>query len=144
LILRHFFKYTLSSLFSSVVDEGLYMLLSWLLQPVLSGFWFSAVPIVIARIVSSLTNFYMNKRLVFKSKMSTRSALIRYTLLAIPILLAQAGLTYGLTLLFGISESQIILRGVIHAAVMIVLFVASFLVQQRWVFAAKSNTTQEV
>jgi dolichol-phosphate mannosyltransferase len=99
---------------------------------------------VVARIVSSLTNFYTNKRLVFKSKMSTRSALIRYTLLAIPILLAQAGLTYGLTLLFGISESQIILRGVIHAAVMIVLFVASFLVQQRWVFAAKSNTTQEV
>ena len=144
LILRHFFKYTLSSLFSSVVDEGLYMLLSWLLQPVLSGFWFSAVPIVIARIVSSLTNFYTNKRLVFKSKMSTCSALIRYTLLAIPILLAQAGLTYGLTLLFDISESQIILRGVIHAAVMIVLFVASFLVQQRWVFAAKSNTTQEV
>ena len=86
----------------------------------------------------------MNKQLVFKSKLSTGSTLIRYTLLAVPILLAQTVLTYGLTLLFGISESRIILRGVIHAAVMTILFVASYLIQQRWVFSAKSNTKQEV
>ena len=144
LILRHFFKYTLSSLISAGIDEGLYMLLSWMLQPVLSGFWFSAVPIATARVVSSMCNFFMNKHLVFKSKAATRSALLRYILLAVPILLAQTGLTYGLTLLLGISESRIILRGVIHAFVMIVLFIASYMVQQRWVFSAKSNTKQEV
>ena len=120
------------------------MLLSWMLQPVLSGFWFSAVPIATARVVSSMCNFFMNKHLVFKSKAATRSALLRYILLAVPILLAQTGLTYGLTLLLGISESRIILRGVIHAFVMVVLFIASYMVQQRWVFSAKSNTKQEV
>ena len=144
LILRHFFKYTLSSLISAGIDEGLYMLLSWMLQPVLSGFWFSAVPIATARVVSSLCNFFMNKNLVFKSKRATRSALLRYILLAVPILLAQTGLTYGLTLLLGVSESRIILRGVIHACVMILLFIASYMAQQRWVFSVKSNTKQEV
>ena len=144
LILRHFFKYTLSSLVSAGVDEGLYMLLSWLLQPVLSGFWFSAVPIATVRVVSSLFNFFLNKNLVFKSKMSTRSALLRYILLAVPILLAQTGLTYGLTLLLGISEGRIFLRGLIHAFVMVALFIASYMAQQRWVFSAKSNTKQEV
>ena len=144
LILRHFFKYTLSSLLSSFLDEGLYMLLSWLLQPVLSGFLFSAIPIVTARIISSLMNFFMNKKMVFHSKQSTSTAMIRYGLLAIPILLAQLGLTHGLTLLCGLSEDQIILRGVIHAVVMTFLFIVSYVVQQRWVFVAKSNTKQEV
>ena len=95
LILSHFFKYTASSLLSSIIDEGLYLLFSWLLQTVLSGFWLTAVPITVARIISSLFNFFMNQKLVFHSKLSTGTSLIRYFLLAVPLFCAQIGLTYG-------------------------------------------------
>lgn len=139
LILSHFFKYTASSLLSSIVDEGLYLLCSWLLQTVLSGFWLTAVPITVARIISSLFNFFMNQKLVFHSKLSTGTSLIRYFLLAVPLFCAQIGLTYGCYQLFSIGDGRIILRGIIYAIVMTVLFVVSYLVQQRWVFAQKNN-----
>jgi len=62
LILAHFFRYTLSSLASAVVDTLGYSLLSWVLP--LSGFALTAAAGVIARVVSSLLNFFMNQRLV--------------------------------------------------------------------------------
>ena len=139
LILSHFFKYTATSLFSALVDEGLYMLLSWLLCVPLSGFWLTAIPVTVARVVSSLVNFFLNQKLVFHSKVATGTSLLRYFLLAVPLFLAQVGLTYGCYMLFSVGEGQIILRGIIHAIVMTVLFVVSFLVQQRWVFAKKKQ-----
>jgi putative flippase GtrA len=140
LILKHFFKYIVSSLLSSVVDEGLYLLLTWLLQATLSDFWLTAVPVTVARVISSLLNFFMNQRLVFNSKVSTGTSMGRYFLLAVPVALAQMGLTYGIYELFSIGSGQVILRGVIYAIVMTVLFVFSYLAQQRWVFAAKRKT----
>lgn len=135
LILAHFFRFTISSLLSSVVDEGLFVILSAILGACLTGFALTAVPTAIARAVSSLLNFYVNKKLVFKADVNTAKALVRYILLAIPIALAQMALTYGAYALFQISAEQIFLRAVIYAIVMIILFLASFLIQQRWVFA---------
>ena len=42
------------------------------------------VPTVIARVVSSLLNFFMNKKLVFHAKTDTRKSMLRYYALAIP------------------------------------------------------------
>ena len=95
LILAHFFKFAASSLLSSVVDEGLFLLLTWALTGVLTGFAFKAVPVLVARVLSSLLNFYMNKQLVFKSKLSHGTSLWRYFLLAVGIGLGQMLLTYG-------------------------------------------------
>ena len=134
LILKHFFRYTLSSLLSAVVDEGIFAALSWGLQGVLSGLWLTAVPTVCARIISSLLNFFLNKKLVFHSKAATGGALLRYYCLAIPQLLAQLGLTHGVYLLLGIENHQTFLRAVIYAVVMVVLFIVSYVIQQRWVF----------
>ena len=139
LILAHFFKYTANSLISSVVDEGLFLLLSALLNPLLQGLALTAVSITVARIISSLLNFYMNMKLVFKTKVNTASALGKYFALAIPQLLAHMLLAQGIYTLFGIGDHQIILRGIIYAVVMIVLFFASFVIQQRWVFASKKQ-----
>lgn len=139
LILAHFFKYTLSSLLSAVVDEGLFTLLSHVLKSMLSGLALTAVPAVLARLVSSLLNFFMNKRLVFEKKGGTGKALLRYYALAIPLAALQISLTHGVYLLFHISAAQTALRAILYAVVMVVLFVASFLVQQRWVFAGKDH-----
>ena len=140
LILSHFFKYTASSLLSSAMDTGLYMLLAWALAGLLNDPWLTAVSLAVARVASSLLNFYVNRKLVFRSKLSAGRSLMRYIVLAVCIFLAQFALTYGIYLLFGIGESQIFLRGAVYVIVMTALFVVSFLAQQRWVFSNKSNT----
>ena len=139
LILAHFFKYTLCSLLSAVVDEGLFTLLSWLLGSYLSGLALTAVPTVTARVASSLLNFFLNKKLVFRSQTSTGKALARYYALAVPILLLQLGLTHGLYLLFSIGTGQVGLRALIYGIVMIGLYLLSYIVQQRWVFASRKK-----
>lgn len=139
LIFSHFIRCALSSVVSGVVDEGLYMLLSHLLSTVLSGFLLTAIPGAIARIVSSLLNFFINKKLVFESKGSTGKAMLRYFLLAVPLAIAQLGLTYGTISLFNVGNDQIFLRGVLYAVVMAFLFMISYIIQQRWVFADKKK-----
>lgn len=139
LILSHFFKYTASSLISSVVDTGLYVLLAWALSALLNDPLLTAVSVTIARIISSLMNFFVNQKLVFKSKLSTRASMLRYTILAVCVLLGQFALTYGIYALFSIAESRIFLRGAVYVIVMSALFIVSFLAQQRWVFSDKSK-----
>ena len=139
LILAHFFKFTISSLLSSVVDEGLFLILSASLHSVLSGFTLDAVSVVTARFISSLLNFYMNMKMVFHSREKTGKALLKYFVLAIPQLFARLLLTHGVIVIFGIDEQDTIMRGIVYACVMILLFFASFTIQQRWVFAAKNR-----
>ena len=143
LILAHFFRYTISSALSAILDEGVFLALSWLLQSILSGFALTAVPTVTARLVSSMFNFFFNKKIVFESKGHTGQAILRYYALAIPILLLQLGLTHGAFLLFGISETQFFLRALIYALVMVVLFIVSFTVQQRWVFTSTAHPVKK-
>ena len=139
LILAHFFKYTVSSFLSALIDEGIFILLTWLLQNSLSGAFLTAVPVIGARIISSMFNFMVNHKVVFQSKSSIGKSLIRYFSLAIPLLIAQFALTYGLFHLFGIGAAQTAIRGVIHASVMTVLFVFSYIIQQRCVFQKKGK-----
>lgn len=142
LILRHFFRYTLSSIASFFVDSGMVYLLTVILplaDPML-GYCATAG----ARIVSSMLNFFMNKKLVFKSQVSTAKSMVRYYALAIPQLLVQSLLNQGLYTLLGITENQPGLRTLIHILVMTVLFIVSFTVQQRWVFAAEKRSKETV
>ena len=140
LILAHFFKFTASSLLSAVLDEGLFLLLSLLLVPFLDGLMLTAVSTIVARIVSSLVNFYMNLKLVFRSSAKPAAALGKYFALAVPQLAAQLLLTHGISVLLGISDHETILKGIIYALVMTLLFFASFFIQQRWVYANKKKT----
>ena len=142
-IFGHFFRYTLSSLTSAVVDEGLYMLLSYCLHPVLTGFFLTAIPVIIARASSSLINFFINQRFVFHAKGSTGKALLRYFLLAVPIAVCQLLLTYLAVTLLQIGNGQALLRGIVHFVIMVGLFLVNYLVQQRWVFAPKGAKSQD-
>ena len=145
LILAHFFRYTLVSVSSAVIDNGLYALLSALLYgaQLLTGPALTVASTVGARAVSSLFNFYMNKNVTFRSKTGTAGALVRYYALALPLLAAQALLTQGVYSLLQISESQVGLRTLIYAIVMTVLYIASFVIQQRWVFAPNKKKEEK-
>ena len=135
LILAHFFRYTLSSMVSAVVDTGAFSFLSWALQGMLSGFALTAAAGVTARVISSLLNFFMNQKLVFQTNVDTKKAMLRYYMLALPQMAAQVLLTQGVYILFGIPDSAGVLRTVLYAVVMTALYFASYMIQQRWVFA---------
>jgi glycosyltransferase involved in cell wall biosynthesis len=145
LILAHFFRYAISSVVAAVVDTSVFSLLSGMLQSLLSGFALTAVAGVGARVVSSLINFFMNKKMVFKTDVSTGQAMLKYYMLALPQMAAQVLLTQGVYSLLNIPDSATGLRTLIYVAVMTVLFIASFMIQQRWVFAPdKQKTSNEV
>ena len=139
LILAHFFRYTVSSLVSAVVDTGAYSLLTALLKSIFQGFALTAAAGVSARVISSLLNFYMNKKLVFRTNVSTGKAMLRYYMLALPQMAAQVLLTQGVYALLGISDSANGLRTLIYAVVMTVLYFLSYMIQQRWVFAPQKS-----
>ena len=121
------------------MDEGVFLLLSALLHTVLQGIGLTAVCAASARLVSSLINFFVNRKLVFKSTCPAGKALVRYFSLAAPIALGQFLLTHGAYLLFDITTEQIALRSLIYALAMTALFLISYMGQQRWVFAPQKS-----
>ena len=139
LILAHFFRYTVSSLISAIVDTGAYSLLTAIFGKFLQGFALTAGAGVGARVISSLLNFYMNKKLVFQTNVNTGKAMLRYYMLALPQMAAQVLLTQGVYALLGIGDSANGLRTLIYAVVMTALYFLSYMIQQRWVFAPQES-----
>ena len=88
--LKEFFKFTSSSLASTVVDLGIFALLVWLLKESAPTYYI-LIATVIARIISLLVNYFINAKLVFEEeKNNRRSAFIKYISLAIFDMLASA------------------------------------------------------
>lgn len=144
LILNHFFRYTLSSLVSAAVDIGSFSLLDWLLHSICQGMVLTSVAGVGARVISSLLNFTLNKKLVFCTNVSTGKAFLRYYALAIPQMIAQVILTQGVYWLFHIGDNDNFLRTLMYAIVMAALYIISYMIQQRWVFAPDKHKGNEV
>ena len=138
LILAHFFRYTLSSAVCACVDAGMFALLDRLLRGAAAGVHVT-VPYVGARVVSSLLNFFLNKKLVFNSEVKTGKAMLRYYLLAVPQMAAQMLLTNGVYSLLHVSETAGGLRTLWYVIVMVCLYFVSYTIQQRWVFAKSKN-----
>ena len=139
LILKHFFRYTLSSVACFVLDALGVFLLTKLLYGMLNDPLLGTVATVGARAASSLVNFFLNQKLVFQTNVSTGKAMLRYYALALPQLAVQALLNQGIYSLFSIGEEAAALRTLIHVLVMCVLFIVSYTIQQRWVFAPEKN-----
>lgn len=140
LILAHFFRYTLSSFLSAGVDIGVFALLTALLagrrmDPAVA----TVAAVVGGRAVSSLLNFCLNRRLVFRTNIPVGKALLRYYCLALPQMVVQALLDSGIFALFQVSASASFLRTLIHTVVMVVLYFVSYMIQQSWVFAPEKS-----
>lgn len=140
LLLRHFFKYTASSMICALADSGLYTLFTVLLEGIISNNYITGASTVLARTFSSLLNFFLNKKLVFENN-SGKKAFFRYYALAIPQMIVQFILTEGVYRLFSIRPDQIFLRTLVYVLVMIVLFILSYMIQQRWVFRKEEKET---
>ncbi|MCF0143419.1 MAG: glycosyltransferase family 2 protein, partial [Parasporobacterium sp.] len=103
---RYLIKFIASSIGCWLLDLGLYALLAFLLAD--SGMPDSTqvlVCTVAARIVSSFTNFMVNRNGVFKSKDKSGGAVVRYYVLAVCQVAASYGLVYLFTFLFNATEA---------------------------------------
>lgn len=129
-----FVKFIFSSVSSSVVDLGIAWLLIDALRPMLGEQHFLRILLatVIARVISIGVNYLLNKHLVFRSK-GREGSLWRYlSLCALVILLSSTGV-YMLHTVFFMNEK--IAKLLCDA----LLFLLSYQVQRRWVFAARRH-----
>lgn len=130
-IYRIIFKFMLSSGASFLIDYGIYTLLVFLIGQNLERGFRLFIATFAARAVSSICNYTMNKKAVFKSKASVGRSLARYYILCV----FQTAASYGLVfLLSSLCRAGSFLEVVLKLAVDIVLFMISFQIQHRWVF----------
>lgn len=120
-------KFLCSSFSSVICDYSLFIILG-----LIFNFLPHAISLLIAtvtaRLVSSFINFTINRKMVFKNSSKLKKRIIRYYILvSATILLSYSGI-YILTTTFSLQE-------VIAKIIMdLVLFLASFKLQSRWVF----------
>lgn len=131
LLFRSFFKFVLSSLSSSIIDIALFHLLVTLLKKRRDNYILLAT--VGARICSSLYNFYVNKKLIFKNKSNTGNIILKYYgLCLVQMSISSVAVT-------GIYKAVSINETVIKIVVDTILFFASYRIQQSFVFGKKGD-----
>lgn len=132
-------KFISSSLISSVIDLGMFFLLS-LFLPSFLGALSDAVSTVIARLVSSAVNYTLNRKRVFQSERAASSSLPRYYALAAALLVLSSASVSLLSFLFGLADGRFaFLKTMIKFVIDSVLFLISFRVQREWVFAKQQD-----
>ncbi len=137
-IYRFVILYALSSLSGSLADLLVFYIARRLLEagPVADGNMTAAravlIATVIARAVSSFLNFNLNNKMVFNGRGDYGRMILRYYCLAVPVMLASAGLVALLSGLAGTGAS--VLTTCIKFVVDVCLFFLSFRIQQTWVF----------
>ena len=127
-----FFKFMASSFLSFLADWGVYSLLLFLLSGKLEERIVLAIAVVSGKIISSVLNFTLNRKVVFKSKEGMGGTLVRYYILWA----CQTACSYGLIYLLGrlLGSDSVVVKILLKPMVDIVLFLLSFQIQKRWVF----------
>ena len=132
-ILGTFFKYILSSLSSFLIDYGLFCGLFYVLSamswPQSRSIWVSTVA---ARILSSLFNYTVNKKIVFNSSKGPVT-LIMYYLLCVIQMAASAGLVSL------VSLSGTVIVQLAKIIVDTLLFLISYRIQKKYIFGTASK-----
>ena len=133
--MKKFLRFMVSSLSASAIDLGLFTLFCNLFRGSF-GMGYAAAATVLARIASSVYNYLINYKLVFKSRESYLQTGLRYTVVAVIKMLLSAALVTGFLYLFqGIKEIRI------KIPVDVVLFFVNYLVQRKFVYGAESKET---
>lgn len=123
-------KYVGSSIASWVIDNGIFNVLEFLLI----GMAVSTrilISTAVARVMSSIFNFTLNRNAVFKSESGLGRTIVRYYILWFCQLLCSYGLVYLATKTMALG---VVMSGVAKIIIDLVLFLISYQIQKRWVF----------
>ncbi|MGY4688291.1 glycosyltransferase [Salibacterium sp. K-3] len=127
-----FLRFLFSSLASFVVDVTLFAVFSAIFKA-LMPMGFIILATVLARVLSSLFNYLVNRHVVFKSNHYPARTLVKYYTLAAVQMGASAGGVYVLYHTAGGHEVPI------KIAVDSLLFLLSFYIQRNWVFKREAS-----
>lgn len=137
-IFTSFFNYLLASLSSFLIDIGLFKAFVYILS---SSFVKNSYSIffssVIARIFSSLFNFFINKNFVFNGEKDLRKTIYKYYSLCIFQMLLSS---FSVSLLWKITNIN---ETTIKIVVDTILFLVSYRVQRAWVFKKRKKTYEK-
>ena len=131
--LSPFLKYIASAVSSFILDI---LSFKWILALLLAfgnieGAAVITIATVIARIISSTFNFYLNKKFVFEYEKNTKESLLKYySLCAVQMLIS----AFFVTLVWKHTKYP---ETSIKIVVDSILFLLSYFIQQRWVFKRK-------
>lgn len=134
-------KFVINSLLSFLIDIALFTLLEFIIGEHMGRWAMLATATVGARAVSSLYNYFMNRRGVFEADAPVKSSLPKYYMLCICQMLVSLGLVY---LFSGILKTGKMLTSLLKALIDTTLFLLSFQIQRCWVFAEKKSSKEEV
>lgn len=96
------------------------------------------VSTVLARVISSLINFALNRSMVFKSHASLWKSALKYYALAVPVMLVSAFGVKGICALFQLDPASFAVT-LIKILVDTVLFLINFRLQKYWIFREKKS-----
>lgn len=134
-VLKNLAKFLFNSLLSWVIDEGFY----YLFLTVLAGSHEkrTLLAVLFARILSSIVNYALNRKTVFKSHESVWKTALKYYILAACML----AISMGLVDIFAVKILKVdgFLSVLVKCVVDIVLFALSYTVQRKWVFKKKNS-----
>ena len=140
-------KFLGASMLCFLIDTSLFYLINVLLSSAGmnakdDGQLRIALATIGARVVSTIANFCLNRKVVFQNNEKVSKTLVRYYILAV----CQMTLSFTLVHLvaekvFGLSAG--FLESVVKFCVDMCLFVGSFIVQKRWVFAGGNKREKD-
>ena len=123
---------------SSAVAAGLDHLLFFLIKLFFGKYFVPysvLIPMIIARVFSSATNFALNKKTVFKNNGNIAVTLVKYYILAVPMLLISCIGIDWVSSALGITSVALVT--LIKIVIESILFLLSFRLQREWVFSNK-------
>ncbi len=128
-------KYLFSAVAAVVIDLGVFHAIN--LTGIFSFMvpYHTIIPQIAARIVSSICNYMLNAKMVFKDKMS-KSTLIKYYVLAAIQLAVGAGGVALISWALGLAEHKW-LELLVNLLVQVIIYPISFRIQHKWVFNSK-------
>ena len=123
-ILKSFIKYSIVSILSFIID----IIAFKIIVSNIKGGDSIIIATILARIISSLVNYALNKKVVFKNDQKVSNTIIKYYTLCITQMLASA---FFVTLIYYVTMiSETVIKIVVDA----IIFMINFKVQRRWIF----------
>ncbi len=130
-IYRIIFAFMFSSIASCVVDYLIFTILVFFLEDKMTKGIKLLCAVFPARAVSSMVNYTLNHKTVFRSDAPMKRTVLRYYALCV----VQTACSYGLVYLLSVlCDAGSALEVWLKVVVDVVLFMISFRIQQRWVF----------
>lgn len=137
IVFKKVISFLICSLASTLVDISLFNVVLYFTKGALTKKKSIFLSTIIARVISSLFNYTMNRKTVFASNESVGKSMRRYYILAVSQMLVSSVLVSALTTAIKADNQGMVT--VIKMIVDTVLFFISYNIQKKWVFGNKGT-----